>query len=117
MRFDTQADAATTPAPTATGPVTRRTFRASRRSSRPRPCGMSWSSTTRSRGSAGSSSSWPASRSATVVTAAAPTAMPTSAFPARVLPGTTRRTSAPVASGTSSDATPIVRLATVSSFV
>ena len=49
------------PAPMATGPVTRRTFRASRRTSRPRPCGMSWSSTTRSRGSTGSSSSWPAS--------------------------------------------------------
>ena len=53
VRLDTHADAATTPAPMATGPVTRRTFRASRRSSRPRPCGMSWSSTTRSRGSSG----------------------------------------------------------------
>ena len=66
------------PVPTATGPVTRRTFRASRRSSRPRPWGMSGSSTTRSRGSSGSSGSCPARRSATVVTAAAPTAVPTS---------------------------------------
>ena len=64
MRLDNHEVVASTPVPTATGPVTRRTLRAQRRASCPRPRGTSGSSTTRSRGSSGSSTSWPASRSA-----------------------------------------------------